>query len=178
MASLLGRWVSSGLSVAAVGAAGVAAYGVYSPISANDEVLHPPKYPWNHHGPLQCLDARAVRRGYVVYKNVCSSCHSMKFIAYRNLVGAAFTEEEAKILAADAEVEDGPNDEGEMFTRPGRLSDTFPSPYPNPEAARYANNGGIDHLLPPFILHVIPQPAQSNFLAPRSENVPMSFNLC
>jgi ubiquinol-cytochrome c reductase cytochrome c1 subunit len=67
----------------------------------------------------------------------------MNRVAYRNLVGVAFTEEEAKQLAEEVEVEDGPNDEGEMFTRPGRLSDYFPAPYPNAEAARYANNGAL-----------------------------------
>jgi len=121
----------------------VVGYGVYSPVAANDEVLEAPQYPWNHNGMFQKLDARAIRRGYTVYKNVCAACHSMKFIAYRNLVNVAFSEDEAKVLAADSEVEDGPNDEGEMFTRPGRLSDYFPSPYPNEEAARYANNGAL-----------------------------------
>ena len=51
--------------------------------------------------------------------------------------------EQLKVLAADIDVEDGPNDEGEMFERPGKLSDTLPSPYANEEAARAANNGAV-----------------------------------
>lgn len=78
-----------------------------------------------------------------MYKQVCSSCHSMDYVAYRHLVGVCYTEEEAKALAEEVEVQDGPNEDGEMFTRPGKLSDYFPKPYPNPEAARAANNGAL-----------------------------------
>ena len=128
-------------------AAGVSGAGYLlmsaQPALAEEDHLPPPKYPWSHRGPLSAFDAASIRRGYQVYKNVCSSCHSMNRVAFRNLVGVAFTEEEAKQLAEEVEVEDGPNDEGEMFTRPGRLSDYFPAPYPNAEAARYANNGAL-----------------------------------
>lgn len=65
----------------------------------------------------------------------------MSLISYRDLVGVAYTEEETKALAAEIEVVDGPNDEGEMFTRPGKLSDRFPQPYANEQAARFANGG-------------------------------------
>jgi len=83
----------------------------------------------------------AARRGYQVYKQVCSACHSLKYVAYRELVGCILTEEEAKQEASEVQVQDGPNEEGEMFMRPGKLADYFPSPYPNEEAARHANNG-------------------------------------
>lgn len=76
-----------------------------------------------------------------VYQQVCAACHSMNQLAWRNLVGVAYTEEEAKYMAAQTEVEDGPNSEGEMYTRPGKLFDRFPSPYANEEAARFANGG-------------------------------------
>lgn len=82
-----------------------------------------------------------IRRGHQVYQQVCASCHSMSLISYRDLVGVAYTEEETKAMAAEIEVVDGPNDEGEMFTRPGKLSDRFPQPYPNEQAARFANGG-------------------------------------
>lgn len=82
-----------------------------------------------------------IRRGHQVYQQVCASCHSMSLISYRDLVGVAYTEEETKAMAAEIEVEDGPNDEGEMFARPGKLSDRFPQPYPNESAARFANGG-------------------------------------
>lgn len=65
----------------------------------------------------------------------------MSLISYRDLVGVAYTEEEVKAMAAEIEVVDGPNDEGEMFTRPGKLSDRFPQPYANEQAARFANGG-------------------------------------
>lgn len=109
--------------------------------SANDLELHPPHYPWDHKGYFDSFDHASVRRGYQVYKEVCSSCHSLNRIAYRNLVGVTHTEAEMKELAAENDFEDGPNDEGEMFERPGKLSDYHPSPYPNEEAARAANNG-------------------------------------
>mmetsp|Transcript_7806 Transcript_7806/g.13806 ORF Transcript_7806/g.13806 Transcript_7806/m.13806 type:complete len:280 (+) Transcript_7806:124-963(+) len=98
---------------------------------------------WPHSGILDSYDHAAIRRGYQVYKNVCSSCHSMERIAYRNLVDVCYTEAEVKAIAEETDVEDGPNDQGEMFTRPGKLSDYFPSPYPNENAARYANNGAL-----------------------------------
>jgi hypothetical protein len=65
----------------------------------------------------------------------------MSLVSYRDLVGVAYTEEETKAMAAEIEVTDGPNDEGEMFTRPGKLSDRFPQPYANEQAARFANGG-------------------------------------
>ncbi|CAE7928710.1 CYC1, partial [Symbiodinium sp. KB8] len=76
-----------------------------------------------------------------VYKEVCASCHSLNRIAYRNLVDVCFSEKEAKHLAAQIEVTDGPDDTGEMFERPGKLSDYFPAPYANEEQARAINNG-------------------------------------
>uniref|UniRef100_A0A2P2L7H0 Cytochrome c1-2 heme protein n=1 Tax=Rhizophora mucronata TaxID=61149 RepID=A0A2P2L7H0_RHIMU len=82
-----------------------------------------------------------IRRGHQVYTQVCASCHSMSLVSYRDLVGIAYTEEETKAMAAEIEVVDGPNDEGEMFTRPGKLSDRFPQPYANEQAARFANGG-------------------------------------
>lgn len=85
----------------------------------------------------------SIRRGYEVYKQVCAACHSMKYIAYRNLVGISHTETEAKAEAADIEVQDGPDETGAMFMRPGKLSDYFPNPYANEEAARAANNGAF-----------------------------------
>ncbi|XP_069740669.1 cytochrome c1, heme protein, mitochondrial isoform X2 [Narcine bancroftii] len=112
--------------------------------------LHPPSYPWSHGGFLSSLDHASVRRGYQVYKEVCAACHSMEYLAFRNLVGVTHTEEQAKALAEEIEVLDGPDENGEMFTRPGKLSDYFPRPYPNSEAARAANNGA----LPPDLSYI------------------------
>jgi ubiquinol-cytochrome c reductase cytochrome c1 subunit len=85
----------------------------------------------------------------------------MSLISYRDLVGVAYTEEETKAMAAEIEVVDGPNDEGEMFTRPGKLSDRFPQPYSNEQAARFANGGAyppdlslITKVLPTFLFKI------------------------
>ncbi|XP_071451317.1 cytochrome c1, heme protein, mitochondrial [Hetaerina americana] len=110
-------------------------------VKASDLELHPPKNPWSHNGLFAALDHASVRRGYEVYKQVCAACHSLQYLAYRNLVGVSHTEAEAKAEAAEIQVRDGPDETGEMFMRPGKLSDYFPKPYPNEEAARAANNG-------------------------------------
>jgi len=85
----------------------------------------------------------SVRRGYEVYKQVCAACHSMNHTYYRHLVNVSHTEDEAKAEAAETQVTDGPNEEGNMYQRPGKLSDQFPNPYPNSEAAKAANNGAL-----------------------------------
>ncbi|GAB5032694.1 cytochrome c1 [Nannochloropsis oceanica] len=98
-------------------------------------------YGWNHHGLLASYDYPAVRRGFQVYREVCASCHALEHTYFRNLVGVTHSEEEVKKIAEAYDVIDGPNAEGEMFERPGKLSDKIPGPYANKEAARAANNG-------------------------------------
>ncbi|KAH9311836.1 hypothetical protein KI387_026871, partial [Taxus chinensis] len=124
--------------------AGVSGFFGFACIVSADETEHGlecPSYPWPHRGILSSYDHASIRRGQQVYQQVCASCHSMSLVTYRDLIGVAYTEEEAKSLAAEIEVVDGPNDEGEMFTRPGKTSDRFPNPYPNEQAARFANGG-------------------------------------
>ena len=102
------------------------------------------KTDWSFKGPFGKFDRAALQRGYQVYQDVCSSCHSMKYLSYRNLVeegGPEFSVEQAKAIAASFEVKDGPNADGEMFMRPGRLSDKFVMPYENEKAAQAANGG-------------------------------------
>ena len=99
---------------------------------------------WSFEGIFGTFDRTSLQRGYQVYTEVCSGCHSMQHLSYRNLSekgGPEFSIEEAKVMASQFEVEDGPNSEGEMFLRPGRLSDHFVSPYPNVEASTSANGG-------------------------------------
>ena len=99
---------------------------------------------WSFKGLFGKFDRGALQRGYQVYTEVCSSCHSMKYLSYRNLAekgGPEFSIAEAKAIAASFEVTDGPNDDGEMFTRPGKLSDKFVMPYDNIKAAQAANGG-------------------------------------
>ena len=102
------------------------------------------KTDWSFKGLFGKFDRGALQRGYQVYTEVCSSCHSMKYVSYRNLTekgGPEFTEAEAKAIAASFEVTDGPNADGEMFSRPGKLSDKFVMPYENVKAAQAANGG-------------------------------------
>ena len=85
----------------------------------------------------------SIRRGYQVYREVCAACHSLDRIAWRNLVGVSHTVDEARTMAEEVEYTDGPNSEGEMFQRPGKLADYMPAPYPNEEAARSSNGGAL-----------------------------------
>jgi cytochrome c1 len=101
---------------------------------------------YSFEGPFGHFDRGQLQRGYKVYKEVCSGCHAMKFVAFRNLAeegGPGFSEEQVKALAASFTMPDGPNADGEMFERPGLPSDRFPSPFPNEQAARSANNGAV-----------------------------------
>jgi ubiquinol-cytochrome c reductase cytochrome c1 subunit len=107
----------------------------------NNDLL---KVKWSFAGLTGKFDRASLQRGYQVYQEVCSSCHSMQYLSYRNLSqkgGPEFTLEEVKVIASNFEVEDGPNNDGEMFTRPGRPSDKFVSPYPNVNASKAANGG-------------------------------------
>ncbi|KFU93760.1 hypothetical protein M959_14278, partial [Chaetura pelagica] len=107
--------------------------------------------PWKGDREVTTSSSCSLRRGFQVYKQVCSACHSMEYLAFRNLIGVTHTEEEAKALAEEVEVQDGPDENGEMFMRPGKISDYFPKPYPNAEAARAANNGA----LPPDLSYIV-----------------------
>ena|SRR6266540_3014215 len=85
----------------------------------------------------------SIRRGYQVYREVCAACHSLDRIAWRNLVGVSHTADETRVMAEEHEYTDGPNAEGDMFQRPGKLADYMPRPYPNDEAARAGNGGAL-----------------------------------
>ena len=118
-------------------------FGLQLSLNAAEKVEYL-KTDWSFKGPFGKFDRAALQRGYQVYTEVCSSCHSMKYLSYRNLVqkgGPEFSEDQAKAIAASFEVKDGPNADGEMFMRPGRLSDKFVMPYDNEKAAQAANGG-------------------------------------
>jgi ubiquinol-cytochrome c reductase cytochrome c1 subunit len=102
-----------------------------------------PKQDWSFGGILGTFDRAALQRGLQVYREVCSGCHSVKYIAFRNLSDLGYTAAEIAALALEVQVVDGPNDEGEMFERDGRASDHFPAPFPNKQAAAAANNGAV-----------------------------------
>ncbi|QXX75585.1 cytochrome c1 [Methylovirgula sp. HY1] len=101
----------------------------------------PPRQHWSFAGPFGKFDRAQLQRGYKVYHDVCSNCHSMKLLSFRDLAapgGPDFSEAQVKALAATYKVKDGPNDAGQMYERPGRPADTFPSPFANKEAAAAA----------------------------------------
>lgn len=103
--------------------------------------LHPKQMRWSFDGFFGSVDRASAQRGYQVYKEVCSACHSLNRVAFRNLESIGFSADEIKQIASEALVNDGPNDDGEMFDRPGLPSDKFVGPYANEQAAR-ASNGG------------------------------------
>jgi cytochrome c1 len=106
----------------------------------------PPRQSWSFAGPFGTFDRAQIQRGLHVYRDVCSVCHAMKHVAFRNLAqpgGPGYSEAQAKQLASEYRINDGPNDKGEMFDRPGRLSDYFPSPDANEQAARARLNGAL-----------------------------------
>jgi ubiquinol-cytochrome c reductase cytochrome b/c1 subunit len=111
-----------------------------------EETEVPPSQKWSFAGPMGTFDRGSLQRGLKVYKEVCSACHSLNYIAFRNLAdegGPGYSVAQTAALAGEYKVKDGPNDQGEMFERPGRPADYFPAPFPNEQAARVANGGGL-----------------------------------
>ena len=107
------------------------------------ETPKPAAQDWNWQGAFGLFDPAALQRGLQVYLEVCAVCHSLNFVAYRNLTELGYNEEQVKAFAAEYEVEDGPDADGEMFLRPARPADRFASPFPNDQAARASNNGAL-----------------------------------
>jgi ubiquinol-cytochrome c reductase cytochrome c1 subunit len=134
-ASVLG----AGLLVAGIGAANAAEGGA----TPHYPLEHPKHVDWSFAGPFGTWDKAQLQRGFKVYREVCSACHSLDLVSFRTLEDLGFSEEQVKAIASEYEITDGPNDDGEMYTRPGRASDYFPAPFPNDKAAAYANNGAV-----------------------------------
>jgi ubiquinol-cytochrome c reductase cytochrome c1 subunit len=105
------------------------------------EAIAVPTQSWSFDGLFGTFDRAAVQRGFQVYQGVCAGCHGAKYLAFRNLQDIGLDEDTVRAIAAGYTVTDGPNDAGEMFERPGQPSDRLPSPFPNEQAARAANNG-------------------------------------
>ena len=118
---------------------------------AGDSSSHPAKtdeirleeQSWPEDGPFGTYDRASLQRGFQVYTEVCSACHAMHLLSYRNLAALGYNDGEIKAIAARVTTTDGPNDQGEMFDRPGKPSDRFHSPFPNEKASRAANNGAL-----------------------------------
>ncbi|WP_294541095.1 cytochrome c1 [uncultured Rhodoblastus sp.] len=129
-----------------VAAAVFAAVAIASPVLRAEEppgfaeAPSPERQNWSFSGFFGTFDKPQLQRGFKVYKEVCSNCHELR-IPFRTLGqpgGPGFSEDQVKALAATYTIHDGPNLAGDMFDRPGRASDYFPPPFPNPEAAAAA----------------------------------------
>lgn len=103
----------------------------------------PAKQNWSFSSLFGTFDPASAQRGFQVYTEVCAACHSMSLLSYRHLSQLGFSEEEVKAIAAAVEVTAGPNEDGDMFERPGIPADRFISPFPNPQAAAASNNGKV-----------------------------------
>jgi ubiquinol-cytochrome c reductase cytochrome b/c1 subunit len=138
-----------GKKVASIVVAFVVAGGLVAGSAQNaraDEEVTPPSQSWSFSGPFGKYDRGSLQRGLKIYKEVCSNCHSLNYIAFRNLAdpgGPGYSVAQAAAFASDYKIKDGPNDAGDMFDRPGRPADYFPPPFPNEQAARAANGGGL-----------------------------------
>lgn len=122
---------------------------------------HPEQIEWSFDGVLGKFDKPSIQRGMQVYKEVCAACHSLKRVPFRRLSDVGFSEDEVKALAAEYSIQDGPNDDGEMFDRPGRPSDHFPSPFANEKAGRAMHNGAFP---PDLSLIVKARPDGANYV--------------
>ena len=131
-----------------------------SALSAGGSIEYPDKK-WTFSSVFGTFDRASAQRGFQVYKEVCAGCHGMRLVSYRNLAALGYNQDELKAIASQFEINDGPNDEGEMFTRPGRPSDKFLSPYPNDNAARAANGGAYP---PDLSLIIKARPNGANYL--------------
>ncbi len=124
--------------------AAVASLAVATPAIAAGANVEIDYQNWSFAGPFGSFDRGQLQRGFKVYAENCSACHGLRLVAFRNLAeegGPSFTEDQAKVIASDYVVVDGPDDFGEMYERPAILADRFPSPFPNEQAARAANTG-------------------------------------
>ncbi len=151
-----------------------AVLGLAGPALAAGETPHPPREKWSFSGPVGTFDRAQIQRGFQVYREVCSSCHGLNRVAFRNLIqpgGPEFSEGQIRQLASEYKIKDGPNEAGDMFERPGRLADRLPSPFPNDNAAAAANGGKAppdlsvmakartyERGFPWFIIDVLPVP--------------------
>jgi ubiquinol-cytochrome c reductase cytochrome c1 subunit len=121
----------------------LAVFGVAAAARAQEATPEPPHQVWSFDGVFGTYDPAALQRGFQVYKEVCSACHPVKHLYFRDLTQLGYSEDQVKGIAAQYKVNDGPNDQGQMYERPASPSDPIPGPFPNDEAARAAENGAL-----------------------------------
>ena len=127
--------------VAGIVSLAFAAIGMGTALASEYPLKTPKQQEWSFAGPFGKYDKGQLQRGLKVYTEVCSACHSMNLVTFRTLEGLGYSDAQVKAFAANYEVQDGPNADGDMFTRKAVPSDHFPSPYANKEAAAASNNG-------------------------------------
>lgn len=137
---------SLGMMAAALMGAALLGAPAFAEEGSSHDLPKPPRLSWSFAGFFGKYDQGQLQRGFKVFREVCANCHGAEKLAFRNLSepgGPEFSEAQVKALAAQYKVKDGPNDAGDMFERPARPSDNWPSPFPNDNAARAANGGGL-----------------------------------
>lgn len=98
---------------------------------------------WSFDGPFGRFDRQQLQRGFQVYREICSSCHGLDYIAFRNLQEIGYSEDQTKVLASEYTIEECCDDQGDIFDRPAIPADYYPNPYPNEQFARASNNGAL-----------------------------------
>lgn len=133
MKLFLHGFAALGLGLAVVASADAAEYPIKKPVEQD----------WSFEGPFGTYDTGQLQRGFKVYREVCASCHSLDMVAFRNLADLGYSDAQVREIAAEYEVEDGPDEAGDMFMRPATPSDYFPAPFANPQQAAASNNGAV-----------------------------------
>lgn len=174
MKKILGIVAAAALVLSA-GGASLAQEAEHNEAAPTHFPIHKPKQEdWSFAGPFGTYDKGQLQRGFKVYKDVCAQCHSMHMVAFRTLEELGYSEAQVKAIAAEYTIQDGPNDAGDMFDRPGIPSDYFPSPFPNVQAAAATYGGaappdlsliakarGIERGFPTFIFDIFTQYAEN-----------------
>ncbi len=175
MNKILSVLAAAGFAVAGATGGAIAAEEAHNAAEPTHFPIHKPTQEnWSFAGPFGTYDKGQLQRGLKIYKEVCSACHSMDLVSFRTLEHLGYSEAQVKALAAEYTIQDGPNNDGEMFERPGIPSDHFPSPFPNAIAAAAANNGaappdlslmakarGVERGFPTFIFDIFTQYAEN-----------------
>lgn len=174
MNKILSALVATGFAVAGATGIALAEEALHAAEPTHFPIHKPVEESWSFAGPFGTYDKAQLQRGLKVYKEVCSACHSMDLVSFRTLEHLGYSEAQVKAFAAEYTIQDGPNNDGEMFERPGIPSDHFPSPFANSIAAAAANNGaappdmsllakarGVERGFPTFVFDIFTQYAEN-----------------
>jgi ubiquinol-cytochrome c reductase cytochrome c1 subunit len=126
-----------------VGAVTAAQEGIFHETAETEFHRHPKELHLASDGVFGKFDLQQLQRGFQVYKEVCAACHSLRHVAFRDLVQLGYNEDEVKAIAAGFNVPGIDPNTGEASTRPGLATDYFPKPFENDIAARAANNNSV-----------------------------------